>query len=34
MTHEWLDRGARYFTTGLESFLKAGMAAHLQDVRG
>ena len=34
MTREWLDRGARYFTTGLEPFLKAGMTAHLQQVRG
>jgi 4-hydroxy-2-oxoheptanedioate aldolase len=34
MTREWLDRGARYFTTGLEPFLRAGMTAHLQQVRG
>jgi 4-hydroxy-2-oxoheptanedioate aldolase len=34
MTREWLGRGARYFTTGLETFLKAGMTAHLEHVRG
>lgn len=34
MTRDWLDRGARYFTTGLETFLKEGMTAHLQQVRG
>ena len=33
MTRDWLDRGARYFTAGLESFLKDGMTAHLQQVR-
>ena len=25
MTKEWLDRGARYFTTSLEPFLRDGM---------
>lgn len=34
MTKEWLDRGARYFTTSLEPFLRDGMRAHLQEVRG
>ncbi len=34
MTREWLDRGARYFTTSLEPFLRDGMTAHLQQVRG
>jgi 4-hydroxy-2-oxoheptanedioate aldolase len=34
MTKEWLDKGARYFTTSLEPFLRAGMTAHLRDVRG
>jgi 4-hydroxy-2-oxoheptanedioate aldolase len=34
MTKEWLDRGARYFTTSLEPFLREGMTAHLRDVRG
>jgi hypothetical protein len=34
MTKEWLDRGARYFTTSLEPFLRDGMTAHLQQVRG
>ena len=34
MTREWLDRGARYFTTSLEPFLRDGMRAHLRDVRG
>ena len=34
MTHEWLDRGARYFTTSLEPFLRDGMKAHLENVRG
>lgn len=34
MTREWLTRGARYFTAGLESFLKEGMTAHLANVRG
>jgi 4-hydroxy-2-oxoheptanedioate aldolase len=34
MTKEWLDRGARYFTTSLEPFLRDGMRAHLRDVRG
>ena len=34
MTREWLDRGARYFTTSLEPFLREGMKAHLQQVRG
>ena len=34
MTKRWLDRGARYFTTSLEPFLRDGMRAHLRDVRG
>jgi 2-keto-3-deoxy-L-rhamnonate aldolase RhmA len=34
MTEAWLARGARYFTTGLEIFLKDGMTAHLERVRG
>jgi 4-hydroxy-2-oxoheptanedioate aldolase len=34
MTREWLDRGARYFTTSLEPFLRDGMRAYLRDVRG
>jgi 4-hydroxy-2-oxoheptanedioate aldolase len=34
MTKAWLDRGARYFTTSLEPFLRDGMQAHLQQVRG
>lgn len=34
MTKAWLDRGARYFTTSLEPFLRDGMRAHLRDVRG
>jgi 4-hydroxy-2-oxoheptanedioate aldolase len=34
MTKRWLDRGARYFTTSLEPFLRDGMRAHLQQVRG
>jgi 2-keto-3-deoxy-L-rhamnonate aldolase RhmA len=34
MTKEWLDRGARYFTTSLEPFLRDGMRAYLRDVRG
>ncbi len=34
MTRDWLARGACYFATGLESFLKDGMTAHLQQVRG
>ena len=34
MTREWLDRGARYFTTSLEPFLRDGMTAHLENVRG
>lgn len=34
MTREWLERGARYFTTGLEVFLREGMTAHLDRVRG
>jgi 2-keto-3-deoxy-L-rhamnonate aldolase RhmA len=34
MTKEWLERGARYFTTSLEPFLRDGMRAHLRDVRG
>ena len=34
MTEAWLERGARYFTTGLEIFLKDGMTAHLERVRG
>lgn len=34
MTKAWLDRGARYFTTSLEPFLRDGMRAYLQQVRG
>jgi 2-keto-3-deoxy-L-rhamnonate aldolase RhmA len=34
MTKEWLERGARYFTTSLEPFLRDGMRAHLNEVRG
>jgi 4-hydroxy-2-oxoheptanedioate aldolase len=34
MTEEWLERGARYFTTGVEMFLRDGMVAHLDRVRG
>jgi 4-hydroxy-2-oxoheptanedioate aldolase len=34
MTRKWLDRGARYFTTSLEPFLRDGMRAYLRDVRG
>lgn len=34
MTQEWLAKGARYFTTSLEPFLRDGMSAHLQQVRG
>lgn len=34
MTEEWLNRGARYFTTGVELFLRDGMRAHLDRVRG
>jgi len=34
LTREWLDRGARYFTTSLEPFLRDGMTAHLENVRG
>jgi 4-hydroxy-2-oxoheptanedioate aldolase len=34
MTEEWLERGARYFTTGVEMFLRDGMMAHLDRVRG
>jgi 4-hydroxy-2-oxoheptanedioate aldolase len=34
MTEAWLARGARYFTTGLEMFLRDGMTAHLERVRG
>jgi len=34
MTKEWLDRGARYFATSLEPFLRDGMGAHLRAVRG
>ena len=34
MTEAWLARGARYFTTGLEIFLKDGMTAHLDRLRG
>lgn len=33
-TQEWLARGARYFTTGLETFLKEAMTAHLKRVQG
>ena len=34
MTNEWLERGARYFTTSLEPFLRDGMTSHLRAVRG
>ena len=34
MTREWLDRGARYFTTSLEPFLRDGMTRYLEHVRG
>jgi 4-hydroxy-2-oxoheptanedioate aldolase len=34
MTREWLDRGARYFTTGIEPLLKDATRAHLANVRG
>jgi 4-hydroxy-2-oxoheptanedioate aldolase len=34
MTREWLDRGARYFTTGIEPLLKDATRAHLERVRG
>ena len=34
VTEAWLERGARYFTTGLEIFLRDGMTAHLERVRG
>ena len=34
VTRAWLDRGARYFTTSLEPFLREGMTAHLRTVRG
>jgi 4-hydroxy-2-oxoheptanedioate aldolase len=34
MTEAWLERGARYFTTGVEMFLRDGMTAHLGRVRG
>lgn len=30
---EWRERGARYFTTGIEGFLKTGMQAYLRQVR-
>ncbi len=30
----WLERGARYLTTGPDGFLRAGMAAYLDRVRG
>ncbi len=33
-TETWLDRGARYFTTGVEMFLREGMTAHLERLRG
>jgi 2-keto-3-deoxy-L-rhamnonate aldolase RhmA len=34
MTAEWLERGARYFTTGMEILLRDGMTTHLERVRG
>jgi 4-hydroxy-2-oxoheptanedioate aldolase len=34
MTREWLDRGARYFTTGIEPLLKESTKSHLERVRG
>lgn len=33
-TREWLDRGARYFATGLEPLLKESTVAHLESARG
>lgn len=30
----WYDKGARYFTSGVEGFLKQGMQAYLSAVRG
>jgi 4-hydroxy-2-oxoheptanedioate aldolase len=33
MTRQWLDRGARYFATGLELFLRDGMRSYLEEVR-
>ncbi len=30
---EWIDKGARYITTGMEGFLKAGMGEFLTGVR-
>jgi hypothetical protein len=34
MTREWLARGARYFTSGIEPLLKDATRAHLEKVRG
>ncbi len=31
---EWLEKGARYFTAGLEGFVKQGMQNYLSAVRG
>jgi len=31
---EWYDKGARYFTSGVEGFIKQGMQAYLSAVRG
>lgn len=33
MTREWRDRGARYFTTGIEPLLRESIRAHLERVR-
>ena len=33
-TRQWLDRGARYFATGLEPLLRESMTAHLENARG
>lgn len=31
---EWIDRGARYITTGLPGFIKQGMQSYLSNLRG
>ena len=31
---DWYEKGARYFTSGVEGFLKQGMQAYLSAVRG
>ena len=33
MANQWLAKGARYFTTSPEGFMKQGMKAYLDDVR-